>query len=129
MSKSKQQGTAYETEIVRMLQSNGLTAERLAEGGLNDLGDVMLRSFDIVIEAKDRAALNVHETLVKAERKTAGMFLTVLFWKRRTRKNGNTNRTQVGEPVVVMSAESFLELLSCIDSEAWAVKQSIRSLG
>lgn len=107
---SKDQGTKYETEIVRMFQDAGLHAQRIAEGGANDIGDVYCEDYDLVIEAKDRASLNIHEAVVKAQMKAGGR-VVALFWKRRVRVNGNRNRTQPGPPVVVMSQESFLELV------------------
>ena len=42
MSKSKAQGTRWETELVRRAHDMGLMAARLAEGGSNDKGDVWL---------------------------------------------------------------------------------------
>ena len=42
MSKPKAQGTRWETELVRRAHDRGLMADRIAEGGLNDRGDVWL---------------------------------------------------------------------------------------
>lgn len=109
-NRSKNQGTAFESEIVNAFKAKGLHAQRIAEGGARDIGDVYCADVDVVIEAKDRANLNVHVSLDKA-RKKAGGKVTVLFWKRRVRVNGNANRTQPGPPVVVMSVDDFLELM------------------
>ena len=113
MSKSKSQGTAWETEIVRRAQAVGLIAERLAEGGAYDLGDVRIFSdgpMAYIIEAKDRANLNLHKALEKARFKSKARY-TVVAWKRRVRKGGNVNRTQDGEPVVAMTLDLFLEII------------------
>lgn len=42
MSKPRAQGTAWETELVNRAQAYGILADRLAEGGSNDRGDVWL---------------------------------------------------------------------------------------
>lgn len=111
-NKPKAQGTAWESATVAASQAFGLEAERLAEGGMNDLGDVRIYTpaGDWIIEAKHRTALNIHETLEKAIRKS-GTPNTAVHWKRSARKKGNTNRTQVGVPIVAITYERFLELI------------------
>ena len=43
VNKAKKQGTNYETNIVnRLNQVSNLKAQRFAEGGSNDLGDIQL---------------------------------------------------------------------------------------
>ena len=113
MGKSKNQGTAWESEIVRRAQAVGLMAERIAEGGAYDRGDVEIYTNDDVwtIEAKDRANLNIHKALEKARRKSSHRYTTAVAWKRRVRKDGNVNRTQDGEPVVAMTLDLFLEVI------------------
>lgn len=110
-SRPKDLGTALETRVVRAAQDAGLIAERLAEGGANDLGDVRIYAEqEWVVEAKDRMALNIHDALDKAIRK-AGTPRAVVYWRRMARKAGNQRRHQVGQPVVAMTLEAFLELL------------------
>ena len=122
-SRAKDLGTRLETATVDAAQAAGLAAERLAEGGSKDLGDVRIWGWRIwahktdpttvrrvfVVECKDRMALNIHEALAKAIAK-GGRF-TVVKWRRMARKPGNTNRTQVGEPIIAMSESLFLELI------------------
>ena len=55
MGKSKAQGTRFETELVNYFTNVGFAAGRLAEGGRNDRGDILIHN-DIdeqwVVEAK-----------------------------------------------------------------------------
>ena len=107
----KQLGTAHETRIVRAAQNAGLVAERIAEGGVHDLGDVRIfADQEWIIECKDRERLNVHQTLEKAQAK-AGTPWVAVVWRRMTRKAGNERRTQDGPIVVAVDLERFLELL------------------
>lgn len=110
-TKPKDLGTAFETRIVRRAQDHGLVAERLAEGGAYDRGDVrILTDCEWVLECKDRMQLNIHDTVEKAILK-AGTRNTVVVWRRMARKPGNSNRTQVGPVVVALELDRFLELL------------------
>lgn len=111
-NRSKAQGTAFETWLVRYFQDAGLWARRLAEGGSNDVGDLELGAEDLwTIEAKARANLNAHAALAKAKHK-AGTGPVALVWKRLTRKQGNQRRSPVGEPVIVaMDLETFTRLV------------------
>lgn len=109
-SRAKDLGTALETAVVRACHDAGLVAERIAEGGANDLGDVRVYAEETwVVESKARMALNVHEALEKAIGK--GGPRTVVYWRRMARKPGNQRRHQVGVPVVAMTLDAFLELL------------------
>lgn len=125
MSKARDQGTRYETSIVnrlnkhyqkRELDSELVVAKRIAEGGIADLGDVELELYrlghlPLVIEAKHRQALNLHQTVAKANRK-AGLSRSVVFWKKLTRKAGAERRTPDGvAEVVAMDVDTFLWLL------------------
>lgn len=113
VNKPKNQGTAWESAIVAAAQAFGIPAERIAEGGVNDLGDVRILTDDgtvWIVEAKHRNALNIHDTLNKAIAKS-GTRNTAVIWKRSVRKKGNKRRTQVGVPVVAMEVETFLRLL------------------
>ena len=84
-----------------------------AEEGINDKGDLLLtidEGFKLTIECKDSAQLNAHGIVQKANRKAPGN--AVLWWKRTERKEGAERRTQVGKPIVCMTEEFFMELLS-----------------
>ena len=116
MSKARDQGTRFETWLVDQLNevTNGWSrARRIAEGGVNDEGDVTyVDGFNQrwVVEAKATQTLNVTRVLGKA-RKKGGRY-TVLMWKRLTKSEGNSKRTPDGEPVVVVVPfELWLELM------------------
>jgi hypothetical protein len=101
-----------ESSTVRAAQDYGLIAERLAEGGSNDRGDVhIFTDVEWVGEVKDRMNLNVPRSLEKAIAK-AGTPHTFLVWRKMSRKTGNTNRTQDGPVIVALTLHRFLELLA-----------------
>jgi Holliday junction resolvase len=114
VNKAKRQGTNYETNIVnRLNQIQNFKAQRFAEGGSNDLGDVQLfiNDEEFFIEAKSRQNLNLHQTLDKAINKS-GDLNTLVFWKKLKRKSNNERRTNDGVPEVVsMSYDLFVKLL------------------
>lgn len=123
-SRPKDLGTRLETATVEAARAAGLEAERLAEGGSKDLGDVRIWSYEVdggviypslayIVECKDRMALNIHEALQKAVAK--GGRRTVVKWRRMARKPGNTNRSEVGVPIVAMTEDLFLELIGGYD--------------
>ena len=72
VNKPKIQGTNFETKTVNLLKANGFKANRIAEGGINDEGDIECFTTNdrIILEAKHRANLNVHQTLHKAKGKS-----------------------------------------------------------
>jgi len=110
-TKPKDLGTKLETWTVRRAQDSGLVAERLAEGGANDRGDIrVLTDWEWVGECKNRAQLNIHDAVGQAVAKS-GTWRTFVVWKRLVRKSGNTVRTQAGPPIVAMTVDTFLELL------------------
>lgn len=115
MSKNKKQGTAFETWTRKALNSLGIKARRLAEGGAYDEGDVEAHldgQTRWVLECKARSSLNVQQTLAKARRKAGSP--VILVWKRLVRVNGKQVRQPVdGERVVViMSWDDFVKLLT-----------------
>ncbi len=111
----KDQGTRFESQLVRLATDYGLEAERLAEGGQNDLGDLRIEGW--IIEAKHRANLNIHDALRKALKKS-GNRRTVVAWKRLVRRGGNTRRAPAGEPVIVaMALGTFLDLLAAQNAQ------------
>ena len=115
VNKAKKQGTTYETNIVNRLNKEvDFKAQRFAEGGSNDLGDIQLfvKDEEYFLEAKSRQNLNIHQSLEKAIEKS-GDKNTVLFWKKLKRKQGNARRTNDGIPeVVTMSYDLFIKLLN-----------------
>ena len=112
VNKPKNQGTRYESTIVTLAKVYGLEAERIAEGGSLDLGDIRIYTpdGDWIIEAKHRANLNIHQTVDKANAKAYPRRVAV-FWKRSVRKKGNTNRTPAGPDIVAMRIDTFLEAI------------------
>tara|TARA_B100000287_G_scaffold430231_1_gene485076 strand:+ start:383 stop:742 length:360 start_codon:yes stop_codon:yes gene_type:complete len=113
VNKPKQQGTTYETYVVNRLNEMPSTqAQRLAEGGMNDRGDIIVdkKSWDFVGECKNRTNLNLHQTLYKALEKS-GQFETVVYWKKLKRKGGNSKRSSDGVPEVVAMTPEFFEWL------------------
>lgn len=105
------QGTRFETHIVNQAQDLGLHAERLPEGGTNDLGDLrILTDHEWIGEAKNRERLNIHQTLEKAIRKS-GTKRTFVVWKRLARQAGNQRRSQDGPILVALELDMFLHLL------------------
>ena len=103
VNKAKKQGTNYETNIVNRLNKiDNFKAQRFAEGGSNDLGDIQLFIDDeeFFIEAKSRQNLNLHKTLDKAINKS-GDINTLVFWKKLKRKSNNERRSNDGVPEVI----------------------------
>ena len=115
VNKAKKQGTTYETNIVNRLNKEiDFKAQRFAEGGSNDLGDIQLFVGDeeFFIEAKSRQNLNAHQSLDKAISKS-GSKNTILFWKKLKKTEGNTRRSSDGIPEIVsMSYELFIKLIN-----------------
>jgi Holliday junction resolvase len=114
VNKPKIQGTAFETLTVNKLNEYGFKAKRLAEGGSNDKGDIecentfsdVLPYPKIILEAKHRQNLNVHQTLAKAKEKAGGD--VILAWKKTIRKNDSKVRVADGERIVYIVDEDLL---------------------
>jgi hypothetical protein len=101
-----------ESLVVRAVQDFGLIADRLAEGGSNDRGDVRIfTDVEWVGEVKDRMNLSVPRALEKAMLKS-GTPHTFLVWRKMTRRNGSQRRTQDGPVIVALTLPRFLELLA-----------------
>jgi hypothetical protein len=98
--------------IRRRLETAGLPNMKLGEEGIYDPGDTLIPSLDLVVEARDRGVMNIHEAVKNANRKAKGQgYLgAVVFWKRKAVKAGNVQRSSVGVPVVAMPIEVFTEL-------------------
>jgi len=118
VSKSKQQGTAFESWLGKWLDkvTDISDARRIAEGGSKDEGDVEFYDFTgqrWLVECKATQTLNATRVLSKARLKSPEPRHTVLLWKRLTKlKSGQKNRRPDGEPVVVvMGLDTFHELM------------------
>jgi hypothetical protein len=119
MSKSKAQGTRFETDIVRLAQLGGFQAWRLAEGGGGDPGDVVIvtpSGDHYVVECKHRENLPVHGALEKARLKAAKADLpfavtdVALIWKR-TLPAPDGGRRKPHGTVVVIDLSDWLRLI------------------
>lgn len=115
-TKAKDLGTWLETYTVRQAVAQGLKAERLAEGGRGDLGDVRI-TLDTgevwILECKNAENVNEQAVLAKAARKAEAHTSRVGVVRRRMkRKDGNVRRTQVGPITVTVDLELLLELLN-----------------
>jgi hypothetical protein len=116
-NKFKAKGTREQRRQRELLKVRGYNVETLAEGGMYDEGDLRLfiDKWVLTIECKDSAALNIHDTVVKANTKSKhGSYPrsdAVVWWKRTKKEPGNKIRTQVGKPIVCMSEDLFLEFL------------------
>ncbi len=111
----KMQGTRQESAIVKRFKAEGFpSAERIAEGGSADEGDVKVSLFNVkwVCESKARANLNIQDTLAKT-RKKAGGSPVIVFWKRLVRVEGQARRKAVGgeSEVIILSPSDFFKLL------------------
>ena len=107
MSKQKQQGTKLETFVAKMLDG-----ERIAEGGMNDKGDVKFtwNGNDFFVECKARQSLNVTRELAKAIKKSKSNF-TALVWKRLVKTSGQ-RRQPDGVPIIVcLTLDTFIEIV------------------
>ena len=120
MSKARAQGTAWESRLRRIIVDAGFNCWRLPEGGSRDAGDLVFVTDDgsaVVVEAKRRERLPVHETLTAAKVKSAKgevpgvVKLTVVVWDRPVRVEGRVRRVAAGEPVVIVGLTDFLGLL------------------
>jgi hypothetical protein len=116
-NKNKAQGTAFETWTRKALNSLGIRARRLVEGGQYDEGDVETYldhpTERWVVECKATSSLNVQKILAKARRK-AGGDPVLLVWKRLVRVDGKKVRQPIdGERVVVVLGwDDFVRLIT-----------------
>tara|TARA_A100001391_G_scaffold204358_2_gene199799 strand:- start:2214 stop:2591 length:378 start_codon:yes stop_codon:yes gene_type:complete len=107
MSKQKQQGTKLETFVAKMLNGS-----RIAEGGVNDKGDVLFNwnGEDFYVECKARQSLNVTRELAKSIKKSKSQF-TALVWKRLV-KTDKSRRQPDGVPIIVcLTLDTFIEIV------------------
>lgn len=116
MSASKKQGTALETDVVKEARMRGIRAQRIAEGGTRDRGDVELYTHAgrVIFECKARAALSLHDAWCKARAKADPGAVVGVVWKRLVRKGGNQRRTAAGPTLVAVPLDDYLDLLARI---------------
>jgi Holliday junction resolvase len=120
---NKAKGTKFERDIAEYLQGQGYDAKRLPRTGVKDIGDVGLTlltdqggvggtPFTLVIEAKDRAALDWPTFLAEADVEAGnysdkyprdGWTVPVVVAKRR--------RQGIHRSYVMFELDSFVELL------------------
>ncbi len=127
-NKFKAKGTREQRRQRGVLKERGYAVETLAEGGIYDEGDLRLfiGDWELTIECKDSAALNIHDTVVKANRKVAHRTSDAVVWWKRTKKEpGNKIRTQVGRPIVCISEELWFEFLGYARA-AWTAEHGPR---
>lgn len=114
-------GTEWETKVVELAHRYGCRAVRLAKMGFKDVGDVLVitpSGDHYLVEAKWREQLNVHATLGNQITKAATADLpwyvtgTSVWWKRSRRKSGNERRSPAGPPVVAITIDEYLRLIS-----------------
>jgi hypothetical protein len=120
-NRSKQQGTDWERELTRKLAEQlgpGWFVMPMRVGGRDDPGDILIKNhsanIEVVVQARNRGAMNIHVTLsvaMTAAAKVNANRLAAVAWKRLATKAGNTKRTQMGVPVVGISLATFTELL------------------
>lgn len=102
MSKARQKGTSFETDVVRFLKENGFEdAERWGSSNMA-LGDV--RNIPIVLEAKNHKSMALAEWSDQAERAGSKAKKIWAVVHKRPRKN-------VSKAYVTMSLENFAELM------------------
>lgn len=108
----KDKGTRRETWVVRLLQDAGLDASR-APNNAPSL-DVTSKAgpFPLYIEVKDRANLNLHETLAEVERRYPSAIAHVV-WHRT--KKAEKRRVPVGPTLVALPIEQYAKLMSYLD--------------
>ena len=121
VSRQKAQGTAFETWLVEDLKERGWSANRIAEGGIFDIGDVEARDWagwNWIFEAKARERLNIPREVAKAKAKVGTAATSVLVWKRLAkRKSENGPRQPDGARVIVaMDWDTFTSILGGVRS-------------
>lgn len=123
-TRPKDLGTRQETLVVRHAQDYGLIAERLAEAGSNDRGDIrILTDQEWVGEVKDRMQLNIHQALDKARAKS-GTHSTFVVWRKMKRNQGSSRRVQDGPTIVALTLDRFLELLvDSVEKWTWRIEE------
>lgn len=97
MNKPKAQGTAWETELVKLASLYGIPASRIAEGGSRDIGDVRLDLGGPLAEGEYGPRLG-----------------TALAWKRLVNSGGSRRTPDGVRDVAVVELELLLSLLALL---------------
>jgi len=106
MSKSRDAGTRWETQVVKYLQEQGWPhAERRALNGNKDKGDIS-GVIGTVIECKAAGRIALAEWVkeMETEQKNANAEIAALWLKRR-------GKTSAGDGYVVLTGSMFTKLL------------------
>lgn len=109
MSRSKQRGTRFESEVVEYLRTRGFsTVERRSLAGANDKGDITGLP-GVVIEVKNRKAMSLAEWVDEAEAEggNAEADLALVWHKRR-------GKGSPGDCFVTMTGDQFVRLLRLV---------------
>ncbi len=95
MSKQKAQGTRLESDVTRRFIELGMNAERIAEGGVNDIGDVRVRG------------------PFKGESP-----IVAVYWRRLVNTGGKRRSPDGERDVIILDADDFYRLMSWANADA-----------
>lgn len=111
-NKSKQKGTAWETQIVNYLRDSGcFHAHRKVLSGNSDKGDIYIDHVqELIIEAKNEKTYKLAEWVKEAntEAKNADVKIGVVWMHQ-------TGKSDPADGFVVMSGATFLEVLAILE--------------
>ena len=113
-NKSKNKGSQFERDVVRVLTDSGIKAERIRAGWSDDRGDLDTPELPIAWQCKNRQDLSralregVDGSQIQAE--NAGKAFGVAVVKR--------NQRPTADAYAVMSLNQFLSLIECLNTEA-----------
>jgi len=108
----KDKGTRRETWVVRLLQEAGLEASRAPNNSPSLDVTSKAGPFPLYIEVKDRANLNLHETLGKVEDLYPSAIPHVV-WHRT--KKGEKRRVPAGPTLVALPIQQYAKIMSYLD--------------
>lgn len=108
----KDKGTRRETWVVRLLQDAGLDARRAPNNSPSLDVTSKAGPFPLYIEVKDRANLNLHETLGKVEDLYPSAIPHVV-WHRT--KKGEKRRVPAGPTLVALPIQQYAKIMSYLD--------------
>lgn len=112
MSKSRQKGTSWETDIVNALISYGIRAKRNPLAGAKDQGDIDLYPLPVVIEAKNCRDMKLAEWIQEAEEERINAHaLFGVVWHKRMRK------ASPHDAYVTMTGNTFLKILKLLSDK------------
>jgi len=114
----KDKGTRRETWVVRLLQDAGLDAQRAPNNSPSLDVTSKAGPFPLYIEVKDRANLNLHETLGTVQEKYPSAIPHVV-WHRT--KKGEKRRVPAGPTLVALPVHEYAKIMSYLD-QLWRDK-------